>query len=80
MKLMSAPHTEEPVFNVKTVDSNLVFSSCDASTHAGEFVFQHGVEGTLAHTWSWSCSTSTSYSNLDGDATMSIRDPRRNDD
>ena len=29
------------------------FSSRDASTHAGEFVFQHGVEGTLAHTWSY---------------------------
>ena len=74
MKLMSAAHTEEPVFNVKTVDSNLVFSFGDASTHAGEFVFQHGVEGTLAHTWSWPVAQVQAILNLDGDATMSISD------
>ena len=53
MKLMSAAHAEEPTFNVSTKDSNLVFAFGDASTHAGEFVFQHGIEGTLTHTWSW---------------------------
>jgi len=35
MKLMSAAHSEEPTFNVKTKDGNLVFSFRDASTHAG---------------------------------------------
>lgn len=74
MKLMSAAHSEEPTFNVKTVDNNLVFSFGDQSTHAGEFVFQHGVEGTLAHTWSWPVSQVQSILNLDGDATMSISD------
>ena len=74
MKLMSAAHNEEPTFNVKTVDSNLVFSFGDASTHAGEFVFQHGVEGTLAHTWSWPVAQVQSILGLDGDATMSISD------
>jgi hypothetical protein len=74
MKLMSAAHSEEPTFNVKTEDSNLVFSFGDASTHAGEFVFQHGVEGTLAHTWSWPVAQVQSILNLDGDATMSISD------
>ena len=74
MKLMSAAHTEEPVFNVKTVDNNLVFSFGDASTHAGEFVFQHGIEGTLAHTWSWPVAQVQSILNLDGDKTVSISD------
>jgi len=74
MKLMSAAHSEEPTFNVKTVDGNLVFSFGDASTHAGEFVFQHGVEGTLAHTWSWPVAQVQSILNLDGDLTMSISD------
>ena len=74
MKLMSAAHTEEPTFNVKTTDGNLVFSFGDASTHAGEFVFQHGVEGTLAHTWSWPVAQVQSILGLDGDATMSISD------
>ena len=74
MKLMSAAHSEEPTFNVKTVDGNLVFSFGDASTHAGEFVFQHGVEGTLAHTWSWPVAQVQAILGLDGDATMSISD------
>jgi len=74
MKLMSAAHSEEPTFNVKTVDGNLVFSFGDASTHAGEFIFQHGVEGTLQHTWSWPVAQVQAILNLDGDATMSISD------
>jgi len=74
MKLMSAAHSEEPTFNVMTKNGNLVFSFGDASTHAGEFVFQHGIEGTLAHTWSWPVAQVQSILNLDGDATMSISD------
>jgi hypothetical protein len=74
MKLMSAAHSEEPTFNVKTVDGNLVFSFGDASTHAGEFVFQHGVEGSLQHTWSWPVAQVQAILNLDGDLTMSISD------
>jgi hypothetical protein len=74
MKLMSAAHSEEPTFNVKTQDSNLVFSFGDASTHAGEFVFQHGVEGSLTHTWSWPVAQVQSILSLDGDLTMSISD------
>ena len=74
MKLMSAAHTEEPTFNVKTKDSNLVFSFGDASTHAGEFVFQHGVEGTLQHTSRWPGAQVQSILNLSGDLTMSISD------
>jgi len=74
MKLMSAAHNEEPTFNVRTTDGNLVFSFGDASTHAGEFVFQHGVEGTLSHTWSWPVAQVQAILGLDGDATMSISD------
>jgi len=74
MKLMSAAHNEEPTFNVKTVDGNLVFAFGDASTHAGEFVFEAGVEGTLTHTWSWPVAQVQSILGLDGDATMSISD------
>ena len=74
MKLMSAAHPEEPTFNVKTKDGNLVFSFGDASTHAGEFVFQHGIEGALQHTWSWPVAQVQSILSLDGDITMSISD------
>ena len=74
MKLQSAAHSEEPTFNVKTVDGNLVFSFGDASTHAGEFDFEKGVEGTLAHTWSWPVSQVQAILSLDGDKTMQISD------
>ena len=74
MKLMSAAHAEEPTFNVMTKDGNLVFSFGDQSTHAGEFVFQHNVEGKLAHTWSWPVAQVQAILNLDGDASMSISD------
>ena len=74
MKLQSAAHSEETVFKVKTEDGNLVFSFGDASTHAGEFIFQHGVEGSLQHTWSWPVAQVQSILNLDGDLTMSISD------
>jgi hypothetical protein len=78
MKLMSAAHNEEPTFNVTTKAtagvSDLVFSFGDASTHAGEFVFQNAVEGTLQHTWSWPVAQVQSVLNLDGDVTMSISD------
>jgi hypothetical protein len=74
MKLMSAAHSEEPTFNVTTTGSNLVFSFGDASTHAGNFVFQHGVTGELKHTWSWPVAAVQAILNLDGDATMSLSD------
>lgn len=74
MKHMSSAHSEESVFNVSTVNDNLVFSFGDPSTHAGEFVFQHGVNGSLKHTWSWPVSNVQSILNLDGDITISISD------
>jgi len=78
MKLMSAAHSEEPTFNVKTEVTggftDLVFSFGDASTHAGKFVFQNAIEGSLQHTWSWPVAQVQAILNLDGDATMSISD------
>ena len=78
MKLMSAAHSEEPTFNVTTKAtagvSDLVFSFGDQSTHAGEFVFQNAVEGTLQHTWSWPVAAVQSILSLPGDVTMSISD------
>jgi hypothetical protein len=78
MKLMSAAHSEEPTFNVTTKATSgvndLVFSFGDASTHAGEFVFQNAVDGTLTHTWSWPVAAVQAILNLSGDTTMSISD------
>src|SRR6056300_15832 len=78
MKLMSAAHSEEPTFSVKTEVTggvtDLVFSFGDASTHAGKFVFQNNVTGSLQHTWSWPVAQVQAILNLSGDVTMSISD------
>jgi len=74
MKLMSAAHTEENVFSVKTDGTNLVFSFGDASSHAGTFVFATDVNTTLKHSWSWPVAQVQAILNLDGKVTMSISD------
>lgn len=78
MKLQAAAHSEEPVFNVTTAETggvnDLVFSFGDQSTHAGKFVFETSVEGTLTHTWSWPVAQVQAILGLDGDKTMSISD------
>ena len=74
MKLMAVAHSEETVFQVKTEDGNLNFYFGDLNTHAGHFTFEHGVEGTLTHTWAWPVAQTIAILNLDGDKTMSITD------
>jgi len=74
MKLMAGAHSEETVFQVKTEDGNLNFYFGDEATHAGSFTFEHGVEGTLTHTWAWPVAQTIAILNLDGDKTMSITD------
>jgi len=74
LKLQSAAHSEETVFQVKTDNGNLVFSFGDASTHAGSFVFQPNVQGKLKHTWAWPVTQVQSILNLGGNVTMKIAD------
>jgi len=78
MRLMSTAHSEETIFTVKTETTggvnDLVFYFGDASTHAGKFVFQNAVTGSLKHSWSWPVAQVQAILGLDGDATMSISD------
>lgn len=74
LKFQATAHTEETVFQVSTVDNNLVFSFGDASTHAGTFVFHQDVGYKLTNTWSWPVSQILSILNLDGTITMRIAD------
>ena len=71
---MSAAHSEEPIFKVSTDNGNLMFSFGDQSSHAGEFVFEAGVSGTLSHAWFYPVNQVQSILNLSGDVTMSISD------
>ncbi len=74
LKFQSQAHTEEPFFQVKTENGNLVFSFGDASTHAGNFTFQTDVKGKLKNTWSWPVVQVMSILNLAGDKTIKIAD------
>jgi hypothetical protein len=74
LKFQAAAHSEETVFQVSTKDDNLVFSFGDASTHAGSFIFQSGINGKLKGTWSWPVSQVQAIMNLSGDVTMRIAD------
>lgn len=74
LKLMSAAHAEEPTFNVFTHANNLIFSFGDTTTHAGQFVFESNVKGTLKKTWIWPISEIQSILNLNGDIFISISD------
>ena len=74
LKFQANAHSEEPVFQVKTDNGNLVFSFGDASTHAGEFVFEAGVTGKLKQAWAWPVVQVMSILNLAGDKTIKIAD------
>lgn len=74
LKFQANAHSEESVFQVKTDGSNLVFSFGDASTHAGSFTFEAGVNGKLKQEWSWPVVQVMSILNLAGDKTVRIAD------
>jgi hypothetical protein len=74
LKFQASAHTEEQTFQVRTDNSNLVFSFGDASTHAGSFTFHAGVDGKLKQAWSWPVVQVMSILNLTGDKTMRISD------
>jgi len=74
MKLQSAAHSEETVFTVKAENGDLVFYFGDSNTHAGKFVFQSDVKGSLKHAWTYPVAQVQAILNLDGQATMSLSD------
>jgi hypothetical protein len=74
LKFQSQAHTEESVFQVKTDNGNLVFSFGDASTHAGNFIFQTAAGGKLKSTWAWPVTQVMQILGLAGDKTMKIAD------
>jgi len=74
LKHQAAAHTEETVFQLATVNSDLVFKFGDASTHAGSFVFHNGINTILKNTWSWPIAPIIGILSLNGDLTMKVSD------
>ena len=71
-KLMNAAHSEETVFTVMTHGTDLIFAFGDSGSHAGQFVFQNNIQGSLKKELCWPISEIHSILNLTGDMTMSI--------
>ena len=74
LKMQAQANAEEPNFQAKTEDGHLKFFFGDHSTHAGNFVFQPGVQGTLKRAWAWPIKTVISILDLTGDKTFKISD------
>ena len=74
LKMQMSANAEEPNFQAKVENGDLKFFFGDHSTHAGNFVFQHGVVGTLKRAWSWPAAQVSSILSLTGDKVMRISD------
>ena len=74
LKMQASANAEETTFQTKTEGGDLKFFFGDHSTHAGDFVFQAGVNGSLARAWSWPVKTVISILDLTGDKVFQISD------
>lgn len=74
LKFQASAHSDETTFLAKTENKNLKFYFGDHSTHAGEFVFQAGITGSLSRAWAWPVSVVVSILSLPGDKTMKLSD------
>ena len=74
LKFQQSANSEESNFIAKTENGDLKFYFGDHSSHAGDFVFQAGVAGTLSKGWAWPVAAVISILNLAGDKKFSISD------
>ena len=74
LKMQAAANAEELHFIAKTENGDLKFMFGDHSTHAGEFVFEPGISGTLKRSWSWPVRQFIGIMDLVGDKKIEISD------
>jgi hypothetical protein len=72
LKFQAGANSEENNFIAKTENGNLNFYFGDHSSHAGNFVFHPGVNGTLTRAWAWPVAPVISILSLPGDKTFKI--------
>lgn len=70
LRFQSQANSGEEAFQAKTENGNLVFYFGNHSSHAGNFVFHHGVNGSLTTAWSWPLSVFENILALSGDKTV----------
>jgi len=74
LKFQASANSEEITFIAKVENGDLNFYFGNTTSHAGNFVFQQGVTGTLNKAWSWPVTTIIGILNLPGDKTMHFSD------
>jgi len=74
LRFQASANIEETTFAAKVENGNLNFYFGDASSHAGNFVFQAGVSGTLTTSWAWPVSAVIAILGLSGDKTFKFSD------
>jgi|TARA_Y100000389_G_C17454754_1_gene517325 hypothetical protein len=74
LKFMAQANAEELNFTAKTEGTDLKLFFGDHSSHAGNFVFQGDVTGTLTKAWAWPVNAVIAILGLSGDKTFSISD------
>jgi hypothetical protein len=70
LKMQAQANSDETLFQTRLEDGNLKFIFGDHSTHAGEFVFQTDVAGTLKNGWNWPVAHFMKIMDLTGDKTI----------
>lgn len=74
LRFMASANSEETTFIAKTENGTLKFYFGDPSSHAGNFVFDGAVAGTLSKSWAWPVSAVIGILGLPGDKTFKISD------
>ncbi len=72
LKLMAGAHPEEAHFKFSSKDGNVMLSFGDASSHAGEFVFQPDVNKKVSDAFYWPINLVIPILNTDGDKEILI--------
>lgn len=67
LKKQSSVHNDEPNFTAHYENGSLAMSFGNVSTHAGKFVFQNGVSGSLVKSLQWPVKQFLSIMDLTGD-------------
>jgi hypothetical protein len=74
LKWQMSANAEEPNFQTKVENGDLKFSFGAAATHAGNFVFQSAVTGTLKRSWNYPAAQIASILGSSGNKTMKLSD------
>ena len=74
LRMQISANSDEAAFVAKTEGKDLVLHFGDASSHAGNFVFQHDVGGKVDRGWAWPVDQVSKILSLGGDIEYKISD------